>query len=131
MKCLLDTHIILRLAENSPKLSSAIKDIILDEANTKYVSIASCWEVVIKLSLNKLDLVGGTSEFYRIIYENGFELLHVSKEHLIVLETLPFHHRDPFDRLLIATATADGLVLLTDDEQIVAYAGEKLSLISK
>ena len=130
MKCLLDTHIILWLAENSPKLSSAIKDIILDEANTKYVSVASCWEVSIKLSLNKLNLVGGTSEFYRIIQENGFELLNVSEEHLIVLETLTFHHRDPFDRILVATASADNLVLLTDDAHIMAYAGEKLSLIS-
>ena len=130
MKCLLDTHIVLWLAENSPKLSSAIKDIILDEANTKYVSVTSCWEVSIKLSLSKLDLVGGTSEFYRIIYENGFDLLHVSEEHLIGLETLPFHHCDPFDRILIATASADDLVLLTDDAQIKAYTGEKLSVIS-
>ena len=130
MKCLLDTHIVLWLAENSPKLSNAAKAIILDETNEKYVSVASCWEVSIKLSLNKLGLVGGTAELFRIIQDNGFELLHVLEEHLIVLETLPFHHRDPFDRLLIATAIANNLVLLTDDAQILAYAGEKLAVMS-
>ena len=130
MKCLLDTHIILWLAENSPKLSDAMKAVILDEENEKYVSIASCWEVSIKHSLKKLGLVGGTSEFFHIIQENGFELLNVLKDHLIVLEALPFHHRDPFDRLLIATALAENLGLVTDDASIKAYAGEKLTIIS-
>ena len=128
MKYLLDTHIVLWLAENSSKLSDSAKTIILDEANEKYVSIASCWEVSIKLSLNKLDLVGGTAEFFRIIQENGFELLHAFEEHLIVLETLPFHHRDPFDRLLAATAITNNLVLLTDDFQLLKYAGESLKV---
>ena len=130
MKYLLDTHIVLWLAENSPKLSNTAKTIVLDEANEKYVSIASCWEVSIKLSLNKLDLVGGTAEFFHIIQENGFELLHTSEEDLIILETLPFHHRDPFDRLLIATAIANNLHLLTDDAQLLAYTGENLTLVS-
>ena len=130
MKYLLDTHIVLWLAENSPKLSGAAKTIILNEANEKYVSIASCWEVSVKLSINKLELSGGTSEFFRIIRINGFGLLQVLEEDLIVLETLPFHHRDPFDRLLIATAIANKLILVTDDFQLPAYAGEKLQVVS-
>ena len=130
MKYLLDTHMVLWLAENSPKLSDTAKTIILDEANEKYVSIASCWEISIKLSLNKLDLVGGTAEFFRIIQENGFEVLNILKKHLIVLETLPFHHRDPFDRLLVATAIADNLILLSEDAQLLAYTGENLSVTS-
>jgi len=130
MKYLLDTHIILWLAENSPKLSDTAKAIILDDANDIYVSIASCWEVSIKLSINRLDLAGGTAEFFRMIRENGFGVLNTSEEHLVVLETLPFHHRDPFDRLLVATAIADSLILLSDDAQLVAYAGEKLSVTS-
>ena len=129
MNYLLDTHIILWLAEDSPKLSNTAKNIILDASIEKWVSIASCWEVSIKLSLNKLELYGGTAEFFRIITENGFGLLQVMEEHLIDLETLPFHHRDPFDRLLVATAMAEKMILLTDDSQILAYAGEKLVVV--
>ena len=128
MKYLLDTHIVLWFAENSPKLSDEAISIILSEHNEKYVNIASCLEVSIKLSLGKLDLVGGTSEFFRIIHKNGFGLLQVNKEHLIVLESLPFHHRDPFDRILVATAISDNLSLLTNDSQLLTYAGEGLQL---
>ena len=130
MKFLLDTHIVLWLAENSPKLSDEAKGIILNESNEKYVSIASCWEVSIKLSLGKLELSGGTSEFFRIIRENGFGLLQVVEEYLVILEALPFHHRDPFDRMLAATAITDGLTLLTDDSQLQVYAGEGLRTVS-
>ena len=130
MKYLLDTHIVLWLAENSPNLSDTIKAILLDDANEKYVCIASCWEVSIKLSLKKLDLEGGTKEFYRIIQENGLGLLQVTLEHLTVLETLPFYHRDPFDRLLVSTAIADDLTLLTADTQMKEYVGENLRIVS-
>ena len=130
MKYLLDTHMILWLAENSPRLSDTAKAIILDEANEKYVSIASCWEVSIKLSLNKLDLDGGTREFFHIIRENGLKVLHVEEDYLVSLEALPFHHRDPFDRLIVATATSENFVLLTDDSQLLSYAGADLQVVS-
>ena len=130
MKCLLDTHIILWLAENSQKLSSSAKAIILDEANEKYVSIASCWEVSIKLSLNRLDLDGGAREFFNIIRENGLILLQVEEDYLALLENLPFHHRDPFDRLIVVTAISEKLVLLTDDSQLSDYAGADLQIAS-
>ena len=128
MKYLLDTHIVLWLAENSPKLSDAVKMILLDEASEKYVSIVSCWEVAIKLSLEKLSLSGGTKEFFRIISNNGFTLIPVDEEHLTVLETLPFHHRDPFDRLLVATAKTNDLILLTDDSQLQTYIEDGLQI---
>ena len=130
MRYLLDTHIVLWLAENSPKLPKTAISIILDDANEKYVSIASCWEVSIKLSLGKLNLSGGTSEFFRIIKENGFKLLGITEEYLKVLETMPFHHLDPFDRLLISTALANDLVLLSDDSQLQAYSSEALQIVS-
>jgi len=130
MKYLLDTHIVLWIAENSPKLTNAAKAAVIDETNEKYVSIASCWEVAIKLSLNKLLLTGGIAEFFRIINENGFHLLQVMEEHLFVLEALPFYHRDPFDRLLIATAMSEKMIILTDDSQIIAYAGDDLTVTS-
>ena len=130
MRYLLDTHIVLWLAENSPKLSKTAISIILNETNEKYVSIASCWEVSIKLSLGKMSLSGGTSEFFRIIKENGFRLLRIAEEHLTALETLPFHHRDSFDRLLISAALTNDLVLLSDDSQLQAYTGEALQIVS-
>jgi len=130
MKYLLDTHMILWLAENSPRLSDTAKEIILDETNEKYVSIASCWEVSIKLSLNKLGLEGGTREFFHIIRENGLKLLQVEEDYLASLEALPFHHRDPFDRLIVVTATSENLILLTDDPQLLSYAGDDLRIVS-
>ena len=130
MRYLLDTHIVLWLAENSPKLSNAAKAIILDDTNELFVSVASCWEVSIKLNLGKLNLNGGTKEFFRIIHNNGFTLQQVTEECLVVLETLPFYHRDPFDRLLISTAIASNLVLISDDSQLLTYAGEKLQIVS-
>ena len=130
MKYLFDTHMILWLAENSPRLSDTSKAIILDEANEKYVSIASCWEVSIKLSLNKLGLEGGTREFFHIIRENGLKLLQVEEDYLASLEALPFHHRDPFDRLIVVTAITENLILLTDDSQLLKYAGAGLQIVS-
>jgi|GEM_PF-1605659 len=78
--------------------------------------------------LSKLGLEGGVNEFYRIVRENGFALLEIIKGHLVVLETLPFHHRDPFVRLLAATAIAEDLTLLTADERLGTYAGENLRI---
>lgn len=130
MKYILDTHIVLWLAENSPKLSDNAKSIILDTTNEKIVSVASCWEVCIKYSLNKLVLAGGTSEFYRIVNSNGFTLLPIEERHMTVVEALPFHHRDPFDRLLVGTAISDNLTLLTDDKQLFAYRSNNLLIAS-
>ena len=130
MKYLLDTHIVLWLAENSPKLTERSKAIVLDEACDKYVSIVSCWEVSIKISLGRLYLDGGTSEFFRIIQENGFTLLDITEGDLNILEVLPLYHRDPFDRLLVATAMSNGLSLLSDDSLLTAYAGEGFVIIA-
>ena len=130
MKYLLDTHIVLWLAINSPKLTEKHKKILLDDSNIKYVSFASCWEVAIKVSLNKLDLQGGVNEFFRIIEENGFELLQVTKDYLGTVEKLPFYHRDPFDRMLVATAISDGLTLVTADARIKEYKKQKLKVIT-
>jgi PIN domain nuclease of toxin-antitoxin system len=130
MKYLLDTSIVLWLAKNSPYLSDTAKAVILDEFAEKYVSVLSCWEVSIKLSLNKLTLDGGINEFYRIISANGFGLLDITQNQLTVLETLPSYHRDPIDRLLVASAIADEMTLLTVDANILAYKNEGLRCVS-
>jgi PIN domain nuclease of toxin-antitoxin system len=121
MKCLLDTHVVIWFAENSPRLSPNAARVILDTGNTICVSVASAWEVAIKCSIEKLRLDGGVSEFYRMIYNNGFTLLPIEKQHLEYLQSLPFLHRDPFDRLLTATAAVEGLTLITFDENIAEY----------
>ena len=121
MKYLLDTHVVLWAAENSPMLSDRVKDIILDEAAEKYVSITSAWEVAIKLGTKKLHLDGGLSEFFRMIDDNGFVTLSVEREYLQYIPQLPDHHKDPFDRLLLSTAITEDMILITIDENIHKY----------
>jgi len=120
-KYLLDTHVILWVAENSPLLSEQAKNAVLDKCAKKYVSIASAWEVAIKLGIKKLYLDGGLSEFFRIIDENGFIMLSVEREYLLRLDELPNYHKDPFDRLLLATALAENMKIITVDENIYLY----------
>ncbi|MDR3313209.1 MAG: type II toxin-antitoxin system VapC family toxin [Oscillospiraceae bacterium] len=121
MNLLLDTHAVLWLAENSPMLSQAAKEAIFNEGNQKFVSMASAWEVAIKNSIGKLRLANGVTEFYRMIEGNGFLLLPIDRRHVVRVESLPFHHRDPFDRLLVAAALCEELVMVTADENIPAY----------
>jgi PIN domain nuclease of toxin-antitoxin system len=121
MKYLLDTHVILWLATNSPFLSETVKRAILDNNNEKYVSIVSAWEVAIKLGTQKLQLDGGLAEFFRMIDENGFFLLGIEREYVHYVQSLPFFHKDPFDRLLIATASVENLTLISIDDNIQKY----------
>jgi PIN domain nuclease of toxin-antitoxin system len=118
---LLDTHVVLWLAVNSEKLSEAAKAAIFDAASEKYVSIVSAWEVAIKLSVQKLQLEGGAAEFFHIVESNGFWLLPLTQAEIERVETLPWRHRDPFDRLLVATAQTRGMTLITADENIPKY----------
>lgn len=120
-KYLLDTHVVLWIAENSAMLSARAKKAVLDARTEKYVSIASAWEVAIKLGTQKLRLDGGLPEFFRMIDDNGFHLLSIEREYLRYIPTLPDFHKDPFDRLLVATAIAEKMTLLTIDEHIHKY----------
>ena len=121
MKYLLDTHVVLWVAENSSNLSAKAKEVVLDVSATKYVSIVSAWEIAIKLGTKKLELIGGLPEFFRMIDDNGFFMLSVERDYLRQIPTLPDYHKDPFDRLLISTAIAEDLTLVTIDESIHKY----------
>lgn len=121
MNILLDTHTVLWLAGNSPELSNAAKHAIFDADRKKYVCIASAWEIAIKISSGKMRLVGGTAEFLNIIGINGFSILPVKPEYLMLVESLPFHHRDPFGRLFIAAAMSEKLAIVTADARMSAY----------
>jgi len=118
---LLDTHTAIWFINGDDALSETAKKIILNISNVKYLSIASAWEIAIKLSIGKLDIDGKTADFIQDVENNGFTILPVKTAHLTALETLPLIHRDPFDRLLMATALAEEMTLVTSDENIKKY----------
>jgi PIN domain nuclease of toxin-antitoxin system len=121
VKYLLDTHVIIWIAEDSSRISDTARNAISDTNVEKHVSIISPWEVAIKLGTGKLNIVGGLSEYYHMIDSNNFFVQSIKREHLRLISTLPRHHRDPFDRLLIATAIVEGMTLITADENIHKY----------
>jgi Uncharacterized protein conserved in bacteria len=121
MRYLLDTHTTLWLFEGNEKLPQSVRDIIYDTENEIYVSIVSAWEIAIKGSLNKLDFAGGVAVFLSAIDDNDINLSGVKGDYIKIVEKLPFIHRDPFDRLLISTALAENLTLITIDENIQKY----------
>jgi len=123
MKLLLDTHALLWFIGNDPQLSATARENIENPAHEKFVSAASLWEIAVKLSLEKLKLPRPFAEvFPRQLEVNGFELLPISCVQLNQLAALPFHHRDPFDRLLIAQALADGMTIVTRDPAFSRYS---------
>jgi PIN domain nuclease of toxin-antitoxin system len=122
MKYLLDTHAFLWYFNDSENLSDIAAGIIEDASAEKYVSIASLWEFSIKYSMKKIAFDGGLSNLWRMLSQNGFKILPITQMHLEnIIVALPFHHRDPFDRVIIATAKAENLVIVTIDENIQKY----------
>jgi len=122
MYYLLDTHTVLWfLNGDNASLSETAKNIIQDQQHTKFVSMASVWEAGIKISIGKLVFPQKTSGFINQIKKNGFELLPISENHIITLEQLPLMHRDPFDRLLIATAIFEQMSIVSCDASIKQY----------
>ena len=127
MNLLLDTHTFLWFVWDDPKLSAIAKQLIIDPKNHKLVSIASCWEVAIKVSAGKLQLGEAASTFLpREIAKNSFDLLPISLNHATAVESLPMHHRDPFDRLLIAQAILEKLPIVSDDPVFDLYQVARL-----
>jgi len=118
---LIDTHTAIWFFNGDQKLSEKAKQIIRDRSNPIYLSIASAWEVAIKISIGKLDEIESVLNFLQDAKINDITILPVSPYCLTILETLPMHHRDPFDRLLIATAIAEQMTLITDDENTPKY----------
>jgi PIN domain nuclease of toxin-antitoxin system len=115
-------HLLWRLGEPSA-LSSAARDAIADPSNLIVVSSASLWECAIKASIGKLDL---PEDFFDSIPEAGYEVLPIRISHINVYRTLPMHHRDAFDRMLLAQARAETLTLISRDPEIAKYDVEIL-----
>jgi PIN domain nuclease of toxin-antitoxin system len=121
MDLLLDTHALIWFFNGDEKLSKKSKLAIEDPNNNKFVSFASIWEIAIKISVEKFKYAQGFKHFLSLIEENGFEILQLSFEHALVVSSLEFIHRDPFDRMLIAQSKCEDLVLITIDENIKKY----------
>ena len=124
---LLDTHTFLWFLWDDPLLSGTAKALIEDPNNRKLVSVASCWEIAIKAGLGKLKLGAPSGPFLsQHIVRNNFELLPISLAHATQVEFLPPHHKDPFDRLLIAQVMLDGLSLVGTDLMFDLYGIPRL-----
>ena len=122
MRLLLDTHTFLWFIEGSRLLSRTGRRLIEDPTNSPFLSIASLWEMAIKLSLGKLII---QQPFETLIpsqlHAAGVSVLPITFDHLVTLIALPFHHRDPFDRVLAAQATVEGVTIVSRDASFDAY----------
>ena len=123
MKLLLDTHLLLWAAGRPDRLSAAACAHIESPQNELFFSAASLWEVVIKRALGREDFKADARLLRRGLLDNGYGELAIGSEHVIAVESLPPIHRDPFDRLLVAQAMAEGITLLTTDAQMTRYPG--------
>ena len=127
MRVLLDTHTFLWFLLEDPQLSTTASDVIIDPTNDIEVSPATYWEIAIKIRLGKYTLPEPYGLFIeREIATNDFHILPIEPKHTAVLTTLPLHHRDPFDRLLIAQAMVEAIPLLSVDTAFDAYPVTRL-----
>ncbi len=124
MKLLLDTHTFLWFIDGNPKLSGYARQLIGSPANERLLSVASLWEMSIKASMGKLKL---DLTFEKIVSEhiegNAIKLLQIAPEHLDILRSLPFHHKDPFDRLIIAQGQSEKMPIVSRDKAFHEYNG--------
>ncbi len=129
MKILPDTNVLLWFMTDDKKLRSEHKEAIENPRNQIYVSIASLWEIVIKLNIGKLELDTDFDMFFNAITEDyDFTVLQISADHLCQYLKLPLHHRDPFDRLIYAQAKAENMTFLFTDEVFDVYESHEQPL---
>ena len=117
-RLLLDTHVLLWWLSDDPQLGQTTRQVIADPRNDVYISAASTWEISIKRSLGKLS---APEDMDSIIDNEGFDKLPITLFHGDQAGILPGHHKDPFDRMLVAQAQSEGLVVVTNDEKITRY----------
>ena len=116
---LLDTHTLLWWLNDSPQLGPRCRQLISNDRNQVFVSAATTWEISIKMAIGKLR---APEDMDSVVEDEGFSKLPISLYHGQLAGSLPAHHRDPFDRMLIAQAQAEGLILITADENISLYS---------
>ncbi|MBI1825490.1 MAG: type II toxin-antitoxin system VapC family toxin [Planctomycetes bacterium] len=127
MRLVLDTHTFLWFVEGSARLSAKARDHIEDSDNEILLSIASLWEMAIKISLRRLDAPHPFADFIQSQLElSSIQLLEIRPQHTYAIANLPFYHRDPFDRLLAAQCLSEGLILISSDGVFEKYGVERL-----
>jgi PIN domain nuclease of toxin-antitoxin system len=123
MKLLLDTHLLLWAAGKPNRLTPTARKLIVSPSNELLFSAASVWEVAIKRGLGRSDFEADPRLLRRGLLDNGYAELPVLSDHVVAIESLPRIHKDPFDRLLVAQATVEGITLLTADSVVAEYPG--------
>lgn len=123
MKLLLDTHVLLWAAGSPAQLPPAARTLLEDPNNELVFSAASLWEIAIKRGLGRDDFQVDARVLRRGLLDNGYLELSITSEHAVFIDSLPAIHKDPFDRILIAQATVEGITLLTADVLIAQYPG--------
>jgi PIN domain nuclease of toxin-antitoxin system len=116
-RILLDSNVLIWWAEGNPQIGQHLR-VQIENRPLAFASLASAWEIAIKSSIGRLRLPLGFDEF---LDRFGFELLPIRLDHIREIEMLPFHHRDPFDRMLVAQARIEGLQIVTRDRHLEAY----------
>ena len=119
MNLLLDTHVFLWAVDDNPNLSADAREAIINGNNIVYVSAATAWEISIKRAIGKLSVP--ESDYLEELRLHRFTPLSITTEHALAVENLPAHHKDPFDRMLIAQAQEEKLTLVTRDQRIKIY----------
>ena len=125
MELLIDTHILIWFLEGNKSLSKPRRQIISDSQNDVFVSIASLWEIAVKISLGKLTLAQPFADVIKQIAVQNIEVLPILPQHTLQVSVLPFHHRDPFDRIIVAQSQSENLPIVTNDIEFSHY-GVKL-----
>ncbi|MGA9796587.1 MAG: type II toxin-antitoxin system VapC family toxin [Rhizomicrobium sp.] len=123
MRLLLDTHLLLWAAGDPDRLSGEARALIGSAQNELLFSVASIWEIAIKRGLDRDDFQVEPRALRQGLLNNGYGDLAITGEHAVALDILPHIHKDPFDRLLVAQALVEGIVLLTSDQKLFAYGG--------
>ena len=126
MNLLLDTHAFLWFSEDNPRLTHHAKSLIEDSGNNCFISMASIWEMAIKISLGKLTVKNGFLNLRDDIQNHGFDILPIEFRHTVALTSMSFFHRDPFDRLLIAQSIVENFSIVTNEEIFEKYSIETL-----
>lgn len=121
MKLLLDTRVLLWAAEKSDRLSSDARALISSKENELFFSAASLWEIAIKQGLHRTDFQVDARLLRRGLLDNGYGELPIMSEHVVAIDSLPLIHKDPFDRILVAQARVEGIILLTVDSCVAQY----------
>lgn len=122
MNILLDTHVALWLITDSPRLSTDIRKLALSDANTLWISAVNIWEIAIKHRIKPEIMPISGRQAMGYFQQAGYAWLPVKPEHAVATETLPMHHQDPFDRLLIAQALVEPMQLMTHDTKVLHYS---------